>query len=69
MPKLKTNKAAAKRYGYTAKGKVKVHQLTLDIDQQQKQRDKKCQEDQALMQIKHAKQELKSYYHMETNRN
>ena len=23
MPKLKTNKAAAKRYGYTAKGKVK----------------------------------------------
>ncbi len=23
MPKLKTNKAASKRYGYTAKGKVK----------------------------------------------
>ena len=23
MPKLKTNKAAAKRYSYTAKGKVK----------------------------------------------
>lgn len=23
MPKLKTNKAAKKRYGYTAKGKVK----------------------------------------------
>ena len=23
MPKLKTNKAAAKRYGYTATGKVK----------------------------------------------
>lgn len=60
MPKLKTNKAASKRYSYTASGKVKEHQLTQDTDQLQKQKDKKCQEDQMLMQIKHVKQVSKN---------
>ena len=31
MPKLKTNKAAKKRYSYTATGKVKEQRLIKDI--------------------------------------
>ena len=53
MPKLKTNKAAKKRYKYTATGKVKRT---------------KSNRRQMLMLIKHVKQELKDYYHMVTKK-
>ena len=68
MPKLKTNKAAAKRYSYTATGKVKRtksnrrHLLGNKTTRQKNQEKFKM-----LMQIKHVKQELKRCYHMETN--
>lgn len=68
MPKLKTNKAAAKRYSYTASGKVKRtksnrrHLLGNKTTRQKNQVKFKM-----LMQIKHAKQELRKCYHMVIN--
>ena len=65
MAKLKTNKAAAKRYSYTATGKVKRtksnrrHLLGNKTTRQEKFK--------MLMQIKHAKQESKNCYLMEIN--
>ena len=81
MPKLKTNKAAKKRYSLTATGKVKRtksnrrHLLankkqnqTEDIYLQTKQVDKKNQEKfKMLMQIKHVKTQSKNYYLMVIN--
>lgn len=69
MPKLKTNKAASKRYGFTAKGKVKEHLQTQDTDYLQKQVDKKCLENKILMQTKHVLKESKNYYHMVNKKN
>ena len=62
MPKLKTNKAAKKRYSLTATGKVK--RTTAN---RRHLKDKNYQADaQVLMQIKHVKIQLKNYYHMVT---
>lgn len=69
MPKLKTNKAAKKRYDYTATGKVKRtksnrRHLLANKTSRAKSRGKT----KMLTQIKHVKQELKNYYHMVTNK-
>ena len=66
MPKLKTNKAAKKRYSYTATGKVKrtkSNRRHLLANKEQRLEEKF----KTLMQTRHAKQELKDYYHMVTN--
>lgn len=67
MPKLKTNKAAKKRYSYTATGKVKrtkANKRHIQLEKQAEQNlEEKCK---MLMQIKHVKQESKKCYHMET---
>ena len=65
MPKLKTNKAAKKRYSYTATGKVKRtksnrRHLLSNKSTRARSRGK------VLMQIKLVKQELKDYCHMAT---
>ena len=67
MPKLKTNKAAKKRYSYTATGKVKRtksnrRHLLANKTSRAKARGKLWM----LMQIKHVKQELRNYYHTAT---
>ena len=53
MPKLKTNKAASKRYGFTAKGKVKRTSANARHRLSTKQVDKKCLENKILMQTRH----------------
>ena len=56
MPKLKTNKAAKKRYSLTATGKVKRTTANRRHLLANKQKDKKCLADvQKHMQIKHVK--------------
>ena len=68
MPKLKTNKAAKKRYGLTATGKVKRtksnrrHLLANKTSRQKNQEKFKM-----LMLINHVKKQLKNYYHMVDN--
>lgn len=61
MPKLKTNKAAKKRYSYTATGKVKRTKANkrhiLARKQAEQNLEEKCK---MLMQIKHVKQESKN---------
>lgn len=70
MPKLKTNKAAKKRYSLTATGKVKRtksnrrHLLANKTKRQKNQEEFKMD-----TQIKHAKIQLRNYYHMEINKN
>ena len=68
MPKLKTNKAAKKRYSYTATGKVKRtksnrRHLLANKTPRAKARGKV----QDAYADRHAKQELKDYYHTVTN--
>ena len=68
MPKLKTNKAAKKRYSLTATGKVKRtksnrrHLLANKTSRQKNQEKFKM-----LMLINHVKKQLKNYYHMVYN--
>ena len=68
MPKLKTNKAAKKRYSMTATGKVKRtkanrrHRLATKTTRQKNQERFKM-----LMLIKQLRQESRDYYHMVIN--
>jgi len=67
MPKLKTNKAAKKRYSLTATGKVKRTKSNRRHLLANKTRRQKNQERfKMLMLIKHVKIQLKNYYHMVT---
>ena len=69
MGKLKTNKAAKKRYSLTATGKVKRtksnrrHLLANKTKRQKKNQEKF----KMLMQVKLVKIQLKNYYHMVVN--
>lgn len=69
MAKLKTNRAANKRYGLTATGKIKrTKSKQKTLISKQKQVDKERQEKyQMLMLTNHAKKQLKNYYHMVDN--
>ena len=67
MPKLKTNKAAKKRYSLTATGKVKrttANRRHLLANKTKRQ--KLSSRRPGAMQIKHVKIQLKNYYHMVT---
>ena len=70
MAKLKTNKAAKKRYSLTATGKIKRtksnrRHLLAKIKQKKK---KNLERFKTHMQVKHVKTQLKNYYHMVVNK-
>lgn len=69
MPKLKTNRAAKKRYSLQQQEKLKEQNQIEDIYQQTKQKDKKNQEKfKMVMQTRVVKIQLKNYYHMVDNK-
>lgn len=69
MPKLKTNKAASKRYGFTAKGKVKRtsanarHRLSTKTSRQKMSRKQNSYADKTCV------EGIKNYYHMVNKKN
>ena len=68
MPKLKTNKAAKKRYSLTATGKVKrTKSNRRHLLANKTKRQKNQERFKMLMLIKHVKKQSKNYYHMVTN--
>lgn len=68
MPKLKTNKAAKKDIHIQQQEKLKEQNLIEDTYQLEKLLELNQEEKyKMLMQIRHAKQESRNYYHMVIN--
>ena len=68
MAKLKTNKAAKKRYSLTATGKVKrTKSNRRHLLANKTKRQKNQEKFKMLMQVRLVKIQLKNYYHMVDN--